>query len=75
MTKPVLFMRLVANIIPIKTHTRRKDMNNLSEEERQKILQSSPVGTWALMLIVGGGMVVAWLLMYYGIFLPRGHIG
>jgi len=50
-------------------------MNNLKEEERQKILQSSPVGTWALLLIVGGGMVIAWLMMYYGVFLPRGHIG
>ena len=49
-------------------------MNDLSEKERKKILASSPVGTWTLMLIVGGGMVIAWLLMYYGIFLPRGHI-
>jgi len=50
-------------------------MNNLTEEERKKILESSPVGTWALLLTVGGGMVIAWLLMYYGVFLPRGHIG
>lgn len=50
-------------------------MTPLSEEERKKILASSPVGTWALMLIVGGGMAIAWLLMYYGVFLPRGHIG
>lgn len=50
-------------------------MSNLSEDEREKILNSSPVGTWALMLIVSGGMVFAWLLMYYGVFLPRGHIG
>jgi hypothetical protein len=50
-------------------------MKPLTEEERNKILHSSPVGTWALMLIVGSGMVIAWLLMYYGVFLPRGHIG
>ncbi|MDT4329639.1 hypothetical protein ACQE3E_05175 [Methylomonas sp. MED-D] len=50
-------------------------MTRLSEEERKKILESSPVGTWALMLIVSGGMLIAWLLMYYGVFLPRGHIG
>jgi hypothetical protein len=56
-------------------HTKRKDMNDISEEERKRILQSSPVGTWALMLIVGGGMAIAWLLMYYGVFLPRGYIG
>ena len=50
-------------------------MNSVSEEDRKKILESSPVGTWAFRLIVGGGMVIAWLLMYYGVFLPRGHIG
>lgn len=49
-------------------------MDNISEEERKKILESSPVGTWALMLIVSGGMVIAWLLMYYGVFLARGPI-
>lgn len=49
-------------------------MSKLTEEQRQKIIESSPVGTWALMLLVCGGMVIAWLLMYYGIFLPRGHI-
>ena len=50
-------------------------MNELSDEERKKILESSPIGTWALMLVVSGGMVFAWLLMYYGVFLPRGYIG
>jgi hypothetical protein len=50
-------------------------MNNLTEEERKKILESSPVGTWALIIIVSSGMVIAWLLMYYGVFLPRGPIG
>lgn len=50
-------------------------MNKISEEERKKILESSPVGTWALMLLVSGGMVLAWLFMYYGVFLPRGPIG
>jgi hypothetical protein len=49
-------------------------MNDLSEEERRKILESSPVGTWALMMIVGVGMALAWLFMYYGVFMPRGPI-
>lgn len=44
----------------------------ISEEERQQILESSPVGTFALMSAVIGGMVVAWLFLYYGVFLPRG---
>ena len=49
-------------------------MDPMSEEERQRILETPPVGTWALMLIVGAGMVVAWLFLYYGVFLPRGGI-
>jgi hypothetical protein len=47
-------------------------MDQMSEEDRQRILESSPVGTFALMSVVIGGMVVAWLFLYYGIFLPRG---
>ena len=47
-------------------------MNEINEEERQRILSSSPVGTFALMSVVVGAMVVAWLFLYYGIFLPRG---
>jgi hypothetical protein len=50
-------------------------MSKLSEEERQKILESSPVGTWTLLLIVGGAMTLAWLFIYFGVFLPRGPIG
>jgi hypothetical protein len=50
-------------------------MNELSEEERQKILTSSPVGTWALLLTVGGAMTLAWLFIYFGVFLPRGPVG
>lgn len=49
-------------------------MNPLSEEERQKIIKGSPVGTWALMIVIAAGMVVAWLFLYYGVFLPRGAI-
>ncbi|MDT8406440.1 MAG: hypothetical protein RQ715_04240 [Methylococcales bacterium] len=46
----------------------------LSEQERAEILNSKPVGTWALLLVVGGGMLVAWLLIYFGIFVPRGLV-
>jgi hypothetical protein len=49
-------------------------MAELSEEEKQKILNSAPVGTWALMLMVSTGMVIAWLFLYYGVFIPRGTI-
>jgi hypothetical protein len=49
-------------------------MDQMTEKERQRILESPPVGTWMLMLTVGAGMVVAWLFLYYGVFLPRGSI-
>ncbi|MBE0469543.1 MAG: hypothetical protein IBX55_08580 [Methyloprofundus sp.] len=49
-------------------------MNEISDEERKKILESPPIGTWVLMLSVGGGMVAAWLFLYYGVFLSRGMI-
>ena len=47
-------------------------MERLREEDRKRILESSPIGTFALMSVVIGGMVVAWLFLYYGVFLPRG---
>lgn len=49
-------------------------MKEISEEERKKILESAPIGTLALMLVVGASMVVAWLFLYYGVFSPRGII-
>ncbi|MBZ4202807.1 MAG: hypothetical protein LAC70_06710 [Methylovulum sp.] len=47
-------------------------MEPITEDERKRILESSPVGTFALMAAVVGGMVIAWLFLYYGVFLPRG---
>ena len=49
-------------------------MTELNEEERKKILESAPVGTWALMVTVGISMVIGWLFLYYGVFLSRGII-
>ena len=49
-------------------------MQELSEEERKRILESPPMGTWALMLTVGIGFVVAWLFLYFGVFIPRGIV-
>jgi len=47
-------------------------MEPMTEEQRKTIIESSPVGTFALMAAVVGGMVIAWLFLYYGVFLPRG---
>lgn len=46
----------------------------LSEEERQEILNSPPKGTWALTLMVATGMVLAWIFLYFGVFLVRGSV-
>lgn len=48
--------------------------NPFSQEEKNKILDTPPTGTWALTLIVGIGMVLAWLFLYFGVFLPRGAV-
>jgi len=47
-------------------------MEPMTEEQRRNIIESSPVGTFALISAVVGGMVIAWLFLYYGVFLPRG---
>jgi len=49
-------------------------MQEINEEERKQILESPPVGTFVLLSAVIGGMVIAWLFLYYGVFLPRGAI-
>ena len=54
------------------TITRETEMDKMTEEDRKRILESAPVGTFVLMSVVIGGMVVAWLFLYYGVFLPRG---
>lgn len=49
-------------------------MNKMDEDERQRILEAPPVGTFALMAAVIGSMVIAWLFLYFGVFIPRGMI-
>jgi len=46
----------------------------MDEKERQRILESAPVGTFALLAVVLGSMVIAWLFLYFGVFIPRGII-
>lgn len=45
----------------------------MTPEEEKKILESSPVGTWAILAAYGVIFVVAWLAMY-GLFLSRGPV-
>jgi hypothetical protein len=48
--------------------------SQMDEEERLRILASAPVGTLALLAAVIGSMVIAWLFLYFGVFIPRGII-
>ncbi len=36
--------------------------------------EPAPVGTWVLMILAAAGMTLAWLFLYFGIFLPRGTV-
>ena len=49
-------------------------MNQLSPEEERKILDSPPVGTFVLMLLVGALMFVGWAWMFFGMFLEHGPV-
>lgn len=49
-------------------------MNKLSPEEEKKILQSSPRGTLVLLVVFGIATLLAWLYMYFGMFLSHGPV-
>jgi hypothetical protein len=49
-------------------------MNQLTPEEEKKILDSPPIGTFALMLLLGAVMFAGWLYMFFGMFLEHGPI-
>lgn len=42
-----------------------------SQEQRH---DDSPIGTWALLCIIGAAMTAGWLFLYFGVFLPRGIV-
>lgn len=45
------------------------DENQTSDEH-----EPSPVGTWILLILAATGMTIAWLFLYFGVFLPRGVV-
>ena len=49
-------------------------MNQLSEEEQRKIMESPPKGTLAIVLLFGAIFTSAWLLMFFARFLPHGPV-
>lgn len=49
-------------------------MSQLSEEQQRKIMEAPPKGTLAVILVFGAIFTVAWLLMFFGRFLPHGPV-
>ena len=49
-------------------------MSQLTPEEEQKIINSPPKGTFALMLLVGVLMFAGWAYMFFGMFLEHGPV-
>jgi hypothetical protein len=46
----------------------------LSEAEQQAVLESAPVGTWAILAVYVVLFVLGWLYFWFGIFVPRGLV-
>ena len=49
-------------------------MNGLTEEQQRQILESPPRGTWAVILVIGIGMLLAWLYFFFGLFMSHGPV-
>jgi len=49
-------------------------MNQLTPEEEKKILEGTPKGTFALMMVIAVLMFAGWAYMYFGMFLKHGPI-
>jgi uncharacterized protein HemX len=49
-------------------------MNKPSPDEEKKILESSPTGTFALLLLMAAVFALGWAFMYFGRFLEHGAV-
>lgn len=49
-------------------------MDIKNEEERFDPSKFTPIGTWTLLCLIVAGMAIAWLFLYFGVFLPRGGV-
>lgn len=49
-------------------------MTDLTDEERRQILESPPRGTWAVILVIGLGMLIGWLYFFFGLFMSHGPV-
>lgn len=49
-------------------------MPKQQERETDQGSKFVPIGTWILLCCVALGMVIAWLFLYFGVFLARGPV-
>lgn len=49
-------------------------MSLLTPEEEQRAIAEAPKGTWAILLTYGLISLVAWLFMFFGVFLSHGPV-
>jgi hypothetical protein len=49
-------------------------MKQPTPEEEQKILNSAPWGTFALMLLLGALLFAGWAFLFFGMFLEHGPV-
>ncbi len=49
-------------------------MGELTPEEENKILESSPKGTLTLLVIFAIALMLGWSYMYFGMFLTHGPV-
>jgi hypothetical protein len=48
-------------------------MTPITPEQEKQILNAPPKGTWALLLVVTAGMVIAWIALF-ALFLSHGPV-
>ncbi len=49
-------------------------MVELTREEQEKAIAEAPKGTMAVLLVYAVLMVLGWLYMFYGLFIPHGPV-
>jgi hypothetical protein len=49
-------------------------MSQLTEEEQRRILEGSPRGTWAVILVIAIAMLLSWLYFFFGLFMSHGPV-
>jgi hypothetical protein len=49
-------------------------MTDLTEEEQRRILATPPKGTLAIILLIGLGLILAWLYFFFGLFMSHGPV-